>query len=51
VKAFAQAQPKVEVHTYAAQHGFNCDQRGSYDAAASQLAQERTLAFLARHLA
>jgi carboxymethylenebutenolidase len=50
VKAFAQAQPKVEVHTYAAQHGFNCDQRGSYDAAAAQLAQERTLAFMARHL-
>jgi len=50
VKAFAQAQPHVEVHTYAAQHGFNCDQRGSYDAEAARLAQERTLAFLSRHL-
>ncbi|MEO8544031.1 MAG: dienelactone hydrolase family protein [Betaproteobacteria bacterium] len=50
VKAFAQAQPQVEVHIYAAQHGFNCDQRASYDAAAAQLAQERTLAFLRRHL-
>jgi len=51
VKAFALAQPKVEVHTYAAQHGFNCDQRGAYDAAAAALARERTLGFLARHLA
>jgi len=51
VKAFAQAQPKVEIHTYAAQHGFNCDQRGAYDAAAATLARERTLGFLARHLA
>ena len=50
VKAFASAQPKVEVFTYAAQHGFNCDQRGAYDAAAALAAQERTLGFLARHI-
>lgn len=50
VRAFAKAQSSVEVHVYAAQHGFNCDQRGSYDAAAAALAQERTLGFLARHL-
>jgi len=31
-------------------HGFNCDQRGSYDAAAAKLARERTLAFFAKHL-
>ena len=51
VTAFARAQPKVEIHTYAAQHGFNCDQRGAYDAAAAALARERTLGFLANHLA
>ncbi len=50
VTAFAQAQAKVEIHTYAAQHGFNCDQRGAYDAAAARLARERTLGFLAHHL-
>ena len=50
MKAFALAQPKVEVFTYAAQHGFNCDQRAAYDAAAAQSAQERTLAFLDRHI-
>lgn len=50
VEAFRQAQPGVEVHIYDAQHGFNCDQRGSWDAAAAALARERTLAFFARHL-
>lgn len=50
VKAFAAAQPGVEVHIYAADHGFNCDQRGSFDAAAAQTARERSLAFLAKHV-
>ncbi len=50
VEAFRAAQPAVEVHVYAANHGFNCDQRGSFDAAAAKLARERTLAFLARHV-
>jgi carboxymethylenebutenolidase len=51
VQAFQKAHPGVEVHVYAADHGFNCDQRGSYDAAAAPLARERTLAFFAKHLA
>jgi carboxymethylenebutenolidase len=51
VEAFKKAHPEVEVQVYAADHGFNCDQRGSYDAAAAKLARERTLAFFARHLA
>lgn len=51
IKAFHQAHPDVEVHVYPANHGFNCDQRGSYNAAAAQLARERTLAFFAKHLA
>lgn len=50
VEAFRLAQPGVQVQVYAANHGFNCDQRGSYDAAAAKLARERTLAFLAQHL-
>jgi carboxymethylenebutenolidase len=50
VQAFAAAQPGVQVHAYAADHGFNCDQRGSYDAPAAKLALERTLAFFAQHL-
>lgn len=45
VEAFKKAHPDVTVHIYAADHGFNCDQRGSYDAPAAKLARERTLAF------
>jgi len=36
---------------YEAGHGFNCDQRGSYDAAAAALARQRTLDFFAQYLA
>ena len=50
VDAFRKAHPDVEVHVYAANHGFNCDQRGSYNADAARLARERTLAFWAQHL-
>jgi carboxymethylenebutenolidase len=51
VEAFKRAHPDVEVHVYHANHGFNCDQRASYDAASAKLARERTLAFFGKHLA
>jgi carboxymethylenebutenolidase len=51
VEAFRRAHPDVEVHVYHANHGFNCDQRASYDAASAKLARERTLAFFGKHLA
>jgi carboxymethylenebutenolidase len=50
VAAFRAAQPGVTVHVYGANHGFNCDQRGSYHAESAALARERTLAFFAQHL-
>ncbi len=50
VQAFSQAHPGVTVHVYAADHGFNCDHRGSYDADAAKLARERTLAFFGQHV-
>jgi carboxymethylenebutenolidase len=50
VDAFRKAQPGVQLHVYPAHHGFNCDQRGSYNEAAAKLARGRTLAFLAQHL-
>lgn len=31
-------------------HGFNCDQRGAYNAPAAKLALERTLAFFTTNL-
>lgn len=42
----------IEVYLYdEADHGFNCDQRGSFDADAAALARERTLEFLRARLA
>ena len=51
IAAFTKAHPEVEVHVYPANHGFNCDQRGSYNEAAAKLARERSLAFFADKLA
>jgi carboxymethylenebutenolidase len=50
VDAFRSAQPGVAVHVYPAGHGFNCDQRASFDAASAALARERTVAFLREHV-
>ncbi len=44
------AHPTITAHYYPAGHGFNCDQRGSYDAPSAKLARERTLAFFRQHL-
>ena len=43
VQAFEKLHPEVEVHLYDANHGFNCEQRGAYDANAAATALERTL--------
>ena len=51
VDAVRNAHPEVEVFLYqGAQHGFSCDQRGSFNPEAAKLAGERTLAFLNMHL-
>ena len=49
-KALAAAHPEAQVFFYDADHGFNCDQRKSYNAAAAKLARERTLEFLRKHV-
>ena len=50
VHAFIHEQPKVEVKIYAANHGFNCDQRGAFNAPAAELAFNRTLDFFTINL-
>jgi carboxymethylenebutenolidase len=50
VAAIRAAQPGVEVHVYGGGHGFGCDERGSYVEADYRAAQDRTLAFFAKHL-
>ncbi|MEM7100384.1 MAG: dienelactone hydrolase family protein [Pseudomonadota bacterium] len=51
VEQVKSAQPEVDVFVYAADHGFNCDHRASYDAAAAASALERTLGHFESHLA
>jgi carboxymethylenebutenolidase len=50
VETVRKAHPELEIHLYPAGHGFNCDERGSYDPESARLARERSLAFLRRHL-
>ena len=49
-KAIAAAHPEITAYFYPAGHGFNCDQRASYNAAAAKLARERTLEFFRKHI-
>jgi carboxymethylenebutenolidase len=52
VERIRAAQPAAPVYVYeGAGHGFNCDQRDSYDASAAALARTRTLDFFARYVA
>jgi carboxymethylenebutenolidase len=51
VEAIRGAQPNAEIFVYmGAQHGFGCDERASFSKPDYDLAQERTLAFFAKHL-
>ena len=46
VDEIGEAHPDVEVHVYeGAQHGFNCDARGSYHPLSAAIALGRTLDF------
>lgn len=51
VDAVKAAQPKAEIFVYlGAQHGFGCDERGSFSKPDYDLAQQRTLDFFKKHL-
>jgi carboxymethylenebutenolidase len=47
VEKIQAADDKGEFHLYEAGHGFNCDQRPSFNAEAAALARQRTLQFIA----
>lgn len=49
-KEVAAAHPEVTTYFYAAGHGFNCDQRGSFDAPCAKEARARTLEFFRKHV-
>ncbi len=42
--------PDVEIFTYQADHGFNCDERSSYEPVSAAQARERALGFLRTHI-
>jgi len=44
------AHPDIEVFIYPADHGFNNDQRATYDDISARLARERTIEFLAQNV-
>jgi carboxymethylenebutenolidase len=51
IETIKNAQPNIPLYIYeGAGHGFNCEQRGSYDEEATKVARGRTLAFLAEHI-
>jgi carboxymethylenebutenolidase len=50
VERIRQAHPEVPVFVYEAGHGFNCDERGSYDKASADVAWKRTLEFFGKHV-
>jgi carboxymethylenebutenolidase len=49
-KEVAAAHKDQQHFFYPAGHGFNCDQRGSYNADSSKLAKSRSLEFLRKHV-
>ena len=51
VKKITDRYPSLPVHIYPAGHGFNCDQRASYDKPSAELALTRTLEFFYQNLA
>lgn len=51
VDQIRERHPDIPVHLYDADHGFNCDMRGSYSQPAAELALQRTLDFYAANLA
>jgi len=51
VETIRATRPEVEIHVYpGAQHGFNCEERASYDKASAELARQRSVEFLWKYL-
>jgi carboxymethylenebutenolidase len=50
VETIKSKQPSVEVYTYNADHGFQCDERDSFSPEAAQIAWGRTLRFIDGHM-
>lgn len=51
VERIRTGRPECELHVYPAGHGFNCDERPSFEPASAALAWERSMRWLDTHLA
>jgi carboxymethylenebutenolidase len=51
VDAIRRHNPQIEIHTFPADHGFNCDHRAAWHQPSAREALELSLAFLDRHMA
>lgn len=50
VEIIKKKQPQADINVYPAEHGFYCDERGSFHEPSAKLAWERTLAFLQKNM-
>tara|TARA_B110001452_G_scaffold252779_1_gene242914 strand:- start:36 stop:701 length:666 start_codon:yes stop_codon:yes gene_type:complete len=50
VNVFKKFKPEVEIFTYPADHGFNCNHRKQYNDTSAKVALDRTLKFLEKNL-
>jgi len=50
VETIKAKRPDCDIHVYDAGHGFNCDERGSFDAESAASAWRRSMAWLGDHL-
>jgi carboxymethylenebutenolidase len=50
IEKIREAHPEVPIYLYDAGHGFNCEERSSYEAVSANLARERSLPFLKQKL-
>lgn len=51
IETIKAGHPQGLFYLYPADHGFNCDQRASYDSKSAALARQRTLEFFAKYVA
>jgi carboxymethylenebutenolidase len=50
VEKIRRSHPGLPIYLYDAGHGFNCDQRQSYEPKSAALARQRSLEFFSEHL-
>jgi carboxymethylenebutenolidase len=50
VETIRKKRPDCEIHTYPADHGFNCDERGSYEPESAKLAWQRMRDWFGKHI-